>query len=106
MAAHDYLASYDHVDDPYGLYGINCPGETNKENLDRIYYRIAELNRWKVDQCGVIAKDLEEELSTLMQYSEEICECVPSDIFRSCRWCTLRAQTPPPEDSSELEVAG
>ena len=71
------MAAYD-PSDPYRLCNRNCADETTSEHLDRIYGRIRSLKQISKDgeATGIgLTEDGEAELSTLLEYASDICEC-------------------------------
>lgn len=92
------MAAYD-PSDPYRLCNRNCADETYSEHLDRIYGRILCLKQISKDGKTTgngLTEDGEVELSTLLSYASDICEC---KYPRRCRWCTMLH--PEPEVSGD-----
>ena len=91
------MVAYD-PSDPYRLCNKNCADETYSEHLDRIYVRILCLK--EIDKDGKttgngLTEDTEVELSTLLEYASDICEC---KYPRRCRWCKMLYPDPDDED--------
>ena len=95
------MAAYD-PSDPYRFCNRNCADESYSEHLDRIYGRILCLKQISTDGKATgngLTEDGEAELSTLLSYVSDICECKYPGHRHRCRWCTMLR--PEPEVSSD-----